>query len=74
MEFWKKIRKIKTMTLGALKKTIKKKTTTLRFWLGRKRPQPWSFQKNQNEDHHGFGSFGKNHEEGDQTHGSFGKN
>jgi hypothetical protein len=38
MEFWKKIKKKKTMILGALEKTIKKKTITLRFWLGRRRP------------------------------------
>ncbi len=49
-----------------------KKTTTLRFWLGRRRSQPWSFRKNQEEDHD-FGSFGKKDEEKDQTHGSFGK-
>jgi hypothetical protein len=47
--------------LGALEKTMKKKTTTLRFWPRRRRPQPCSFQKNQEEDHD-FGNFGKNHE------------
>jgi len=31
--------------LGALEKTMKKKTTTLRFWLGRRKPKPWSFFK-----------------------------
>jgi hypothetical protein len=31
--------------LGALEKTMKNKTTMLRFWLARKRPQPWSFGK-----------------------------
>ncbi len=51
MEFWKKIRKKKTMTLGALEKTTKKKTKALKLWLGRRRPQPWSFWKNQEEDH-----------------------
>jgi hypothetical protein len=40
MEFWKKTRKKKTIALGALKKPMKKKTTTLRFRPGRKRPQP----------------------------------
>ncbi len=65
MEFWKKIKKKKTMTLAVLEKTMKKKTKALRLRLGRRRPQPWSFRKNQEEDHRGFGSFGKNHEEGD---------
>jgi hypothetical protein len=50
--------------LGALEKTMKKKTTTLRFWPRRRRPQPWSFRKNQEKDHN-FGSFGKNHDEED---------
>jgi hypothetical protein len=40
MEFWRKNRKKKTMTLGALEKTMKRETTTLRLRLGRKRPQP----------------------------------
>jgi len=71
LEFWEKTRKKKTTTLGTLEKTMKK-TTTLRFWLGRRRSQPWSFRKNQEEDHD-FGSFGKKDEEKDQTHGSFGK-
>jgi hypothetical protein len=72
MEFWKKPKKKNTTTLGALEKTMKKKITTLRFWPRRKRPQPWSFRKKQEEDHD-LGSFGKNHEEEDRTHGSFGK-
>jgi hypothetical protein len=46
MDFWKKTRKKKTTALGALEKTMKKKTITLRFRLGRKKPQPWSFRKN----------------------------
>jgi len=37
MEFWK-TRKKKTMALGALEKTMKKKSTILRFRLGRRRP------------------------------------
>jgi hypothetical protein len=37
MEFWKKTKKKKTIALGALEKTMKKKTTTLRFWP-RRRP------------------------------------
>jgi hypothetical protein len=40
MEFWKKTRKKKTMALEALEKTMKKRNTTLKFWLGRRRPQP----------------------------------
>jgi hypothetical protein len=31
--------------LGTLEKTMKKKTTTLRFQLGIRRPQPWNFGK-----------------------------
>jgi hypothetical protein len=31
--------------LGTLEKTMKKKTTTSRFWLRRKRPHPWGFEK-----------------------------
>jgi hypothetical protein len=67
MEFWEKTRKKKTTTLGTLEKTMKKKTTTLRFWPRRRRSQPWSFRKNQEEDHD-FGSFGKKDQEEDQTH------
>jgi hypothetical protein len=37
MEFGK-TRKKKTMALGALEKTMKKKSTILRFRLGRRRP------------------------------------
>jgi len=44
MEFWKKTRKKKTTSLGALEKTMKRKTITLRFWPRRRRSQPWSFQ------------------------------
>jgi hypothetical protein len=33
--------------------------------LRRRRPQPWSFQKNQEKEDHDFGSFGKNHEKED---------
>jgi hypothetical protein len=40
MEFWKKTRKKKTTILGALEKTIKKNTITLRFWPRRRKPQP----------------------------------
>jgi hypothetical protein len=38
MKFSKKTMKKKTMALGALEKTMKKKNTSLRFWLGRRRP------------------------------------
>jgi len=54
-----KPRKKKTIALGALEKTMKKKTTTLKFRLGRRRLQPWSFQKNYEKEDHNFGSFGK---------------
>jgi hypothetical protein len=47
MEFCKKIRKKKTMTLGALEKTMKKKTTTMEFSkeLGRRLPWLWELWK-----------------------------
>jgi hypothetical protein len=59
MEFWKKTRKKKTMTLGTLEKTMKKKIISLRFRPGRRKPKPWSFQKNQEKKDHNYGVFEK---------------
>jgi hypothetical protein len=38
LEFWKKTKNKKNTTLGALEKTMKNKTTTLKFQSRKRRP------------------------------------
>jgi hypothetical protein len=60
--------KKKKMTLGTLEKTMKKKTTTLKFWLKRRRPQPWSFGKKPRIRKTQLWELWKNHEEQDHNY------